>query len=98
MIADVIAHWQAQHPDWFADCTIDLAHRDFNAWASMLEEAFREVEDIAARSQMAVVRITQIKEKFGSLRVYVRRPSDLSTDERIEAVLERLRVSTSRTP
>ena len=98
LIADVIAHWQAQHPKWFADCTIDLAHRDFDAWASMLDEALQEVEDILARSPTVLFRIMQIKEKFGGLRVYVRCPSNPSMINEIEVVLEHLRVTTTRAP
>lgn len=46
-----------------------------HGWTGILEDLFRQLADIDAARPNSV-RITQMKEKFGTLRVYLARPND----------------------
>ncbi|EMP57135.1 hypothetical protein MSNKSG1_00893 [Marinobacter santoriniensis NKSG1] len=58
-------------------------------WFPIIYELFAVCEDIQQRTGKAV-QISQIKEKFGSLRLYVNLPVDLMEEDIIEAIFESL--------
>lgn len=62
-------------------------------WYPLIYELFGICEDIQQRTGRAV-QISQIKEKFGSLRLYIGLPVDLMEDDLIEAIFESLSTKT----
>ncbi len=54
-------------------------------WIPILSEGFKEINQIVQDQKIKDFRITQVKEKFGSLRIY----SNFYTDE-IDAVIDKM--------
>ena len=85
---DVLAHWKGRHATWFEQCRIDLdLSGNDDGWADLVNDTFQAIEAELAGHRKLELRLTQIKEKFGSLRIYFRFSVATDADKNIAALI-----------
>lgn len=66
-----VDRWIEKHPEWFDEPRIDIED-GHEGWRHLIDNAFSSAEQILLDYPWASFRIVQVKEKFGSLRIYFR--------------------------
>lgn len=67
-----LEEWRLRRPMWFADTIINFPLGEGEGWSEIVDELLQQIESIVLPHTMLAIRIGQIKEKAGSLRLYFR--------------------------
>jgi hypothetical protein len=66
-----VNRWVEKHPEWFDRPRIEI-EEGHEGWRQLIDNALASAERILSEYPCALFRILQVKEKFGTLRIYFR--------------------------
>jgi hypothetical protein len=90
-----VDRWLEKHPEWFDRSRIDIAE-GHEGWRQLIDNAFSSAEQILSDYPSGSFEIVQVKEKFGTLTIYLREeglPADISA--RLREIMQIARTQSS---
>lgn len=93
----VLACWRQQQPLWFECCAMDIEDGELDGWANILDDALFSMALVTFTRPGYVLRLSQIKEKLGELKVYFARTSETDIDKLISDLINSLRTTSGQT-
>ena len=81
---------ERRYEPWFSQCAWGIAVDD--GWRGLLEDLCERLHEVMSEAERAEFRVTQVKEKFGSLRFYT-----AATPRAAEPLIDRAEEVSART-